>query len=125
VGPSEAPNDVETEDDAELIVSRDVVAACPTLRLVRQHMGELDQDMVWLAVLESIGDCMSEGGAMEQKNIGVSGDEEHRHIVREVLGTHGVAPTRVVAKPQSVEGAAECQGGAPCGRRVEITILAP
>jgi len=125
VGPREGQNDAESEDDAELIVSRDVVAACPTLRLVRQHMSELDQDMVWLAVLESIGDCMSEGGAMERQNIGVSGDEEHRHIVREVLETHGVSPTRVVARPQSVEGTAECQGGMSCGRRVEITILAP
>jgi hypothetical protein len=127
---SEAPTqpddgDAESDEDAELVVSRDVVAACPTLRLVRQHMGELDQDMVWLAVLEAIADCMGENGPMAQQNIGVSGDEDHRHIVREVLGTHGVAPTRVVAKPQSAQGAAECQGGAICGRRVEITILAP
>jgi hypothetical protein len=88
-------------------------------------MDELDQDMVWLAVLESIANCMGEGGPMSQKSIGVSGDAEHRHIVREVLGAHGVAPTRVVAKPQSVQGAAECQGGAPCRQRVEITLVAP
>jgi hypothetical protein len=124
---STQPDDAagESDDDAELVVSRDVVAACPTLRLVRQHIGELDQDMVWLAVLEAIADCMGESGPMAEQNIGVSGDEDHRHIIREVLGTHGIAPTRVVAKPQSVEGAAECQGGAICGRRVEITILAP
>jgi hypothetical protein len=111
-------------DDAELVVSREIVAACPTLRLVRQHMGELDQDMVWLAVLESIGECMGEGGPMAEQIIGVSGDEEHRHIVREVLETHGVAPTRVVAKPVSAAGATECQGGAPCAKRVEISIPA-
>jgi hypothetical protein len=85
-------------------------------------MNELDQDMVWLAVLESIAECMSDGGPMARDTIGVSGDEDHRHIVREVLGTHNVAPTRVIAQPQSAAGAAECQGGAACARRVEITI---
>jgi hypothetical protein len=85
-------------------------------------MGELEDDMVWLAVLESIAECMSDGGAMEHASIGVSGDEDHRHVIREVLGTHHVAPTRVVARPPSAEGAAECQGGAACLRRVEITL---
>jgi hypothetical protein len=113
------------EDDAELVVSRDVVARCPTLRLVREHMSELDQDMIWLAVLESIAECMSDGGPMAQENIGVSGDEDHRHIVREVLGTHDIAPTRVVATPQSAVGTAECQGGSNCAQRVEITIESP
>jgi hypothetical protein len=117
--------DNQADEDAELVVSRNIVAACPTLRLVRTHMEELDPDMVWLAVLEAIGDCMGEGGPMEQKNIGVSGDEEHRHIVREVLSTHGIAPTRVVARPHSSAGAAECQGDTSCGRRVEITIIEP
>jgi hypothetical protein len=92
---------------------------------VREHVNEFDPDMVWLAVLESIADCMGEGGAMSTQNIGVSGDEEHRHVVREVLGSRGVAPTRVVAKPPSAAGAAECQGGATgCGKRVEITLIA-
>jgi hypothetical protein len=117
--------DDQADVDAELVVSRNIVAACPTLRLVRTHMEELDPDMVWLAVLEAIGDCMGEGGPMERENIGVSGDEEHRHIVREVLSTHGIAPTRVVAQPHSTAGAAECQGDTSCGRRVEITIIAP
>jgi hypothetical protein len=123
--PSGQPDPGDGDDeDAELVVSREIVAACPTLRLVRQHMGELDQDMIWLAVLESIGECMGEGGTMADQNIGVSGDEEHRHIVREVLETHGVAPTRVIAKPQSAAGATECQGGG-CLKRVEISIHAP
>jgi hypothetical protein len=122
---AEANPGEEDAEDAELVVSREIVAACPMLRLVRQHIAELDQDMVWLAVLESIGECMGEGGPMAEQNIGVSGDEEHRHIVREVLETHGVAPTRVVARPQSIEGATECQGGAICGRRVEISLSAP
>jgi hypothetical protein len=119
------PTDEQAEEDAELVVSKNIVAACPTLRLVRMHMEELDQDMVWLAVLEAIGDCMGEGGPMEQQNIGVSGDEEHRHIIREVLSAHGIAPTRVVARPHSAAGAAECQGDTACGRRVEITIISP
>jgi hypothetical protein len=114
----------EAEDqDAELVVGREVVARCPTLRLVRQHVGEFDPDTIWLAVLESIADCMSQGGAMAGKTIGVSGDEEHRHVVREVLGSRGVAPTRVIAKV--AQGAAECQGGSNCSKRVEITIVAP
>jgi hypothetical protein len=54
----------------------------------------------------------------------VSGDEEHRHVVREVLGARGVAPTRVIATPISSRGAAMCQGGVDCNKRVEITILA-
>jgi len=115
--------DETDEDDAELVVAREVVASCPTLRLVRQHIGELDQDTIWLAVLESIADCMSQGGAMAQQAIGVSGDEEHRNVVREILGSRGVAPTRVIAKV--AQGAAECQGGTNCSKRVEITIVAP
>lgn len=110
------------EDTAELVVSRDVVSRCPKLRLVRQHVAELNPDMVWLAVLESLGECMGQGGAMSEQNIGVSGDEEHRHVVREVLGTRGVAPTRVIATPTSAQGAAECQGGGDCSKRVEITV---
>ncbi len=110
----------DDEDDAELVVSRDVVARCPKLRAVRQHVAEFDPDMVWLAVLESLGECMGQGGPMAEQTIGVSGDEEHRHVVREVLGSRGVAPTRVIATP--VAGAAECQGGADCSKRVEITI---
>lgn len=112
-------------EDAELVVSREVVAACPTLRLVRMHMDELDPDLLWLAVLEAIGDCMGNDGSMAEQSIGVSGDEEHRHIVREILGTQGVAPTRVVAKQPSTTGAAECQGASACGKRVEITIVTP
>jgi len=129
--PSEAQNRPGAEGrqgdqgDAELVVSRDVVSRCPTLRLVRAHADEFDPDMVWLAVLESIADCMSEGGPMSTQNIGVSGDEEHRHVVREVLGARGVAPTRIVARPTSAAGAAECQGGAGCATRVEITIIQP
>lgn len=111
----------EAKDDAELVVNREVVGRCPKLRLVRQHVAEFDPEMVWLAVLESLGECMGEGGPMADQFIGVSGDEEHRHVVREVLGSRGVAPTRVVATPAS-QGAAECQGGVDCSRRVEITI---
>jgi hypothetical protein len=119
-GSATSPSGQDDEDDAELVVSRDVVARCPKLRLVRQHVAEFDPDMVWLAVLESLGECMAQGGPMAEQTIGVSGDEEHRHVVREVLGTRGVAPTRVIATP--VAGAAECQGGADCSKRVEITI---
>jgi hypothetical protein len=92
---------------------------------VRLHVDEFDPDTLWLAVLESIADCMSEGGPMADQSIGVSGDEEHRHVVREVLGSRGVAPTRVEAKRPSAEGATECQGGEPCNKRVEITIISP
>jgi hypothetical protein len=122
-GSAAAPGSSEQddEDDAELVVSRDVVAQCPKLRLVRQHVAEFDPDMVWLAVLESLGECMGQGGPMAAQTIGVSGDEEHRHVVREVLGSRGVAPTRVIATPVS-QGAAECQGGADCSKRVEITV---
>ena len=120
-GKAAAGSDQDEEDDAELVVSRDVVAQCPKLRLVRQHVAEFDPDMVWLAVLESLGECMGQGGPMAEQTIGVSGDEEHRHVVREVLGSRGVAPTRVIATPVS-QGAAECQGGADCSKRVEITI---
>jgi hypothetical protein len=109
------------QQDAELVVSHEIVSRCPTLRLVKAHVEEFDPNTVWLAVLESIGECMSEGGPMAAQSIGVSGDEEHRHVVREVLGSRGVAPTRVVATPAS-EGAAECQGG-DCARRVELTLI--
>jgi hypothetical protein len=112
----------DDNDDAELVVSRDVVAACPKLGLVRQHVAELDPDMLWVAVLDSLGQCMSADGPLAQQSLGVSGDEQHRHVVREVLGSRGVAPTRVVATKTSVQGAAECQGGVDCSKRVEITI---
>jgi hypothetical protein len=120
-GPNPGAGSPEDNDDAELVVSREVISACPKLRLVRQHVAELDPNMVWLAVLESLSDCMSESGPMAGQMVGVSGDEEHRHVVREVLGSRGVAPTRILAAPVSPEGAAECQGGAVC-QRVEITI---
>jgi hypothetical protein len=110
------------DDDAELVVSRDIVARCPKLSAVRQHVAELDPDMVWLAVLDSLGECMGAGEPLAAQSLGVSGDEEHRHVVREVLGSRGVAPTRVIAMPTSAQGAAECQGGADCSKRVEITI---
>jgi hypothetical protein len=112
------------DDETELIVSREIVAHCPTLRAVREHIGAFDPDMAWLAVLESIADCMSEGGAMAQQAIAVSGDEEHRRVVRQVLGSHGVIPTRVIAKPIS-PGAAECQRGVNCSNRVEMSIVSP
>ncbi len=111
----------QEEDQTELVVSRDVVMHCPTLRLVREHVEQFDPDMVWLAVLESIGDCMGSGGPMSAQSIGVSGDEEHRHVVREILGARGIAPTRIVAA-QASAGAAECQPGTDCTKRVEITI---
>jgi len=114
----------ESEDDAELVVGREVIQQCPQLVLVRSHMGDIDPDMVWLAVLEALADCMGQDGPLATKNIGVSGDEEHRHVVREVLGARGVAPTRVIATPISSRGAAMCQGGVDCNKRVEITILA-
>jgi hypothetical protein len=120
--PSDEPAPKTQEDETELIVSREVVARCPTLRLVRQHIGAFDPDMVWLAVLESVAECMGEGGAMAKQAIAVSGDEEHRDVVRQVLGSRGVAPTRVIAKPVS-PGAAECQGGVNCSKRVEISIV--
>ncbi len=124
-GPQAAnPDGADDQDDAELVVSREVVARCPMVRMVREHVEEFDPDMVWLAVLESIAQCMSADGPMAAQLIGVSGDEEHRHVVREVLGSRGVAPTRVVAKPVS-PGAAECQGDTDCSKRVEITIVEP
>jgi hypothetical protein len=106
------------------VVGRDVIQQCPQLVLVRSHMGEIDPDMIWLAVLEALADCMGQDGPLATKNIGVSGDEEHRHVVREVLGARGVAPTRVIATPISSRGAAMCQGGVDCNKRVEITVLA-
>jgi hypothetical protein len=111
------------DDDAELVVTPDVVARCPTLRAVRDHVREFDADMVWLAVLVAIADCMREGGPMGERVIAVSGDEEHRQVVREVLAWRGVAPTRVVGRPLS-PGAAECQGGMDCRKRVVITTAA-
>ncbi|MCL2450835.1 MAG: hypothetical protein FWD17_17975, partial [Polyangiaceae bacterium] len=81
--------------DAELVVHRDVVAQCPTLRLVRAHADEFDAEMIWLAVLEAIADCMREDGPLARQSLGVSGDEDHRHVVREVLASRGIAPTRV------------------------------
>ena len=126
VGPSQERQGGEDSnaDDAELVVGREVIQQCPQLVLVRSHMGDIDPDMVWLAVLEALADCMAQDGPLATKSIGVSGDEEHRHVVREVLGARGVAPTRVIATPISSRGAAMCQGGADCNKRVEITILA-
>src|SRR5205085_11380391 len=89
-------NPLAEEDETELIVNREVVAQCPTLRLVREHIARFDPDVVWLAVLESIAECMAEGGPMAKQSILVSGDEEHRGVVRQVLGSRGTAATRVI-----------------------------
>jgi len=115
---SDRPGD---DDNVELIVDGDVVARCPQLRLVRRHVDQFDPDLVWLAVLESIAICMHEGGPMAADTLGVSGSEDHRHIVRQVLSSRGVSPTRVLSAPPS-EGAAECQGSAGCANRVEIML---
>jgi hypothetical protein len=88
--------------------------------MVSTHLTEIDPDVVWLRVLESIGDCMKEGGPMAKQSIGVTGNEEHRRIVREVLGAQGVASERVVAR--LAPGSAECQGGVDCDRVVAITL---
>ena len=111
------------DDEAELVVSKELVARCPTVRLVRAHLREFDADMVWLAVLVAIADCMGAGGTMAERNIAVSGDEAHRHVIRQVLGSRGVAPTRVVAQP-APSGSAECQRGMNCNKQVVITIAA-
>ncbi|HXX65749.1 MAG TPA: hypothetical protein VEK07_01110 [Polyangiaceae bacterium] len=115
---SDQPGD---DDNVELIVDGDVVARCPQLRLVRRHVDQFDPDLVWLAVLESIAICMHEGGPMAADTLGVSGSEDHRHIVRQVLSSRGVSPTRVLSAPPT-EGAAECQGSAACANRVEIML---
>ncbi|HEY6460500.1 MAG TPA: hypothetical protein VIY73_10130 [Polyangiaceae bacterium] len=112
----------EDADDAQLVIAADVVARCPLLGLVRSRIGDFDPDMVWLVALESIADCMGSRGPMAGDNLAVSGDEDHRHVVRRILGARGISPTRVVARAASRAGAAECQGGVPCDRRVEITI---
>ncbi len=64
---SPSGSEQDEQDDAELVVSRDVVARCPKLRAVRQHVAEFDPDMVWLAVLESLGECMGQGGPWPSK----------------------------------------------------------
>jgi hypothetical protein len=123
-GPSgRRPGAHDSSQDAELVVSHEIVNRCPTLRVVKDHVNEFDPNTVWLAVLESIGECMAEGGPLAAQSIGVSGDEMHRHVVREVLGSRGVPPTRIVAAAPS-EGAAECQGGVDCSKRVELTLIA-
>lgn len=109
------------DDNVELIVDGDIVARCPQLRLVRRHVDQFDPDLVWLAVLESIADCMREGGPMAAETLGVSGSEDHRHIVRQILSSRGVSPTRVLSAPPA-EGAAECQGNTNCVNRVEIML---
>lgn len=110
------------DDNVELVVDGDVVERCPKLRLVRQHVDQFDPEMVWLAVLASIADCMHEGGPMAADTLGVSGSEDHRHIVRQVLSSRGVSPTRVISAPATSEGAAECQGANGCTGRVEIML---
>ncbi|HEY1693468.1 MAG TPA: hypothetical protein VGG39_14975 [Polyangiaceae bacterium] len=122
-GDRSAQAGASADDDAQLVIAADVVARCPLLGLVRSRVGDFDPDTVWLIALESIADCMSRRGPMAGDNLGVSGDEDHRHVVRRVLGARGVSPTRVVARAASRAGAAECQGGAPCNRRIEITLV--
>jgi hypothetical protein len=113
----------EDADDAQLVIAADVVARCPLLALVRSRIGDFDPDMVWLVALESIADCMSSRGPMAGDNLAVSGDEDHRHVVRRILGARGISPTRVVARAAAVRaGATECQGGVPCDKRIEITL---
>jgi hypothetical protein len=110
------------ENDVELVVDSDVVARCPALRFVRRHVEQFDPDLVWVAVLGSIAECMSAGGPMQGDTIEVSGTEAYRHVVRQVLRSRGISPVRVLSSPPGAAGMAECQGSSPCAGRVEITV---
>jgi hypothetical protein len=108
-----------------LVVSREIVASCPTLQALRARADEFDPDLVWLLVLETVADCMT-NGSLESRALAISGDEEHRQIVRDVLGSRGVRPERVTATPEAQRRADACRfKHCPPDARVEIRLVPP
>jgi hypothetical protein len=124
----EAPRAQSLEDDADLeeeagllVVSGDIVQRCETMQVVRAHAPMLEGEApVWLFVLKSLADCMTEGD-LRGKQVIVRGEETPRTVVRYVLARLGVDARRVrEAEPVSDPG---CIAG-PCAeaRRVEIAL---
>jgi hypothetical protein len=124
------PPDANTAEDSDddsgvLVVSREIVAGCPTLQALRARADEFDPDLVWLLVLESVAECMTNGG-LQTRAIAISGDDEHRQIVRDVLGSRGVDPQRVTATPEARRRADVCRvKHCPPDARVEIRLVPP
>ena len=89
-----APGETNDPDSAgTLVVSRELVQACPELQLVKAAQSEIEPDMVWLVVLDSLADCMNT--TLRTRKVTVTGGQEQREIVKHVLQAKGVDLTRV------------------------------
>ena len=89
-----AHRDGTDQDGSVLIVSRDIVAACPVMQDVQAAAPRLDAEVVWLVVLDSLAACMNQGG-LRARRVSVSGGDWQRDVVEKVLFTRGVDLQRV------------------------------
>lgn len=116
-----APRAASSSDDgAVLVVAKSVVTACEHLREVAEGTRELEPENVWVVILEGLSDCLSTGGLKAQRLL-VTGDAEHRDIVRLVMAAKGAPMDRVIvrAPPNKSCGRKAC----PSDPRVDITLL--
>jgi hypothetical protein len=114
----------DDSDEGVLVVANEVVAACPNLEREAEAARRVDPEIVWVAILSGISDCMN-SGSLKDRHLLVAGDAEHRDIVRLVMAAKGAPMDRVVTRDRS--GTAPCHakapGDCPADPRVDIVLL--
>jgi hypothetical protein len=95
--PSQTPAfDDDQPKEAKLVVARDVVQACPNLRVMQSEArAGAAPDGFWIMVLDGVSECMNAGGLTGVRHIAVVGEPERRDVVRLVLAAKGAPMDRV------------------------------
>ena len=104
------PHDsVREAPDSVLVISREIVGACPELQAANLVKAQMDPEISWIVVLESLAQCLNTG-ALRARRVVVSGGDDERDVVKEVLVLRGVnmAYVSFVATP---------------GASVEVTLV--
>ena len=88
--------DEEEPQAAKLVVARDVVQACPNLRVMQaEARAGVPPDSFWIMVLDGVSECMNDGGLAGAQHIAVVGEAPRRDVVRLVLAAKGAPMDRV------------------------------
>jgi hypothetical protein len=81
---------------ATLVVSADIVNACPLLERIRDAPAVDAPKNEWLFILVALADCMN-GGDLRGRMIVLRGLPEARDVVASLLEERGVEPGRVAS----------------------------
>jgi hypothetical protein len=94
---AEGRTSLEDDGGAKLVVARDVVQACPNLRVMQMQAlsGASPPDDFWIMVLDGVSECMNAGGLAGPRHIAVIGESPRRDVVRLVLAAKGAPMDRV------------------------------